>query len=76
MKPTWGLVALAAVAGVLVGTKIFRAADSSCCNRLARAAADKIDGALGGTGLVADVLNGTGISSWIPGLLDDLGVPA
>lgn len=76
MKPGWGLVVLAGLGGIAVGTWAFRAADSSCCERFNNAARDKIAGYFGPfSDLVSGALDATGGTKLIAGVLDDLGIP-
>lgn len=76
MKPEWGFVVLAGLAGIAIGTWAFRADDSSCCQRVAYGARDKLAGYAGPfSGLVSGALDATGLTKLLPGLLDDLGIP-
>jgi len=49
--------------------------ESSCCQRVANAGRDQIAGLFGGaSGAVGSVLDSTGLTNTIPGLLDVFGV--
>jgi hypothetical protein len=75
MRPG-GAFALGALVGVLVMLQLKRARDTSCCERLANAARDKIAVAAGPfAGVVGAVLDATGLTNQIPSLLDTFGVP-
>lgn len=71
-----GWFALGVVVGVVVITRIVPATDTSCCERVAYGARDKIASY---TGPFSDVtkglLDGLGLTPLIPGILDTLGVP-
>lgn len=68
--------ALAFFAGLAVGAHLLRAKESSCCERVALGARDKIAGYLGPAApLGAGLLDATGLTDLLPGLLDKLGVP-
>jgi hypothetical protein len=74
MKVAIGLGAF--VVGVIVGARFLRAAESSCCERVALGARDKIAGYAGpASGLVSGALDATGTTQLLPGLLDLFGVP-
>lgn len=50
--------------------------ETSCCQRVAFGARDKIAGLAGsGGGIVSGLLDATGITNALPGLLDLFGVP-
>jgi hypothetical protein len=75
MKET-GYVVLGLVVGVAVGSLMFRAQESSCCQRVALGARDKIAGYTGPfSGAVGGILDATGLTNLLPGLLDAAGVP-
>lgn len=68
--------AVGVVAGVVVFSRIKTANESTCCQRVAYGARDKISGLAGPfDGLVSGVLDGLGLTKHLPGLLDTLGVP-
>jgi hypothetical protein len=72
-----GWFALGLVVGVAVMTRVKAANTASCCQRVAYGARDKIAGYAGPLdGLVSGLLDGLGITDHIPGILDQLGVPA
>lgn len=63
--------------GLVVGARLLRAKDSSCCERVAIGARDKIAGMTGPLSpLTSKVLDATGLHALVPGLLDVFGVPA
>lgn len=69
-------VALAFVGGLAIGAWFLRAKESSCCERLAYGARDKIAGYAGPfAGLVSGGLDLFGLTPLLPGLLDTAGVP-
>lgn len=71
-----GWFAVGLLVGVVVITRIHPATDTSCCQRVAYGARDKIAGYAGPfSGLVSGALDGLGLTQHIPGLLDTLGVP-
>lgn len=68
--------ALGVLAGVVVITRVHPANESTCCQRVAYGARDKIAGYAGPLdGVVSGILDATGLTSHIPGILDALGVP-
>lgn len=68
--------ALTFAAGLAIGAHFLRAQESSCCQRVALGARDKLAGFLGPfSGLASGFLDGTGLTKLLPGLLDSLGVP-
>ncbi len=70
----WFLLGVAA--GFVVITRLVPADPSSCCQRVAFGARDKIAGYAGPfSGLVSGALDGLGLTPLIPGLLDTFGVP-
>jgi hypothetical protein len=63
------------VGGVIVGARLLRAQDSSCCERFNNAARDKIAGYAGPfAGLVSGALDSSGFTKLIAGGLDAAGV--
>lgn len=72
-----GGVFVGVLAGIAIAMVIAPANESSCCQRVAFGARDKIAGLAGPfEGLVAGALDVTGLTKVFPGLLDKLGVPA
>lgn len=68
--------ALAFFAGLAIGAHLLRGKESSCCERVAIGARDKIAGYAGSaSGAVATGLDALGITKLLPGLLDAAGVP-
>jgi hypothetical protein len=68
--------ALTFAAGLAIGVHFLRAKETSCCQRVAFGARDKLSGYAGPfSGLVSGALDGLGLTSLLPGLLDGLGVP-
>jgi hypothetical protein len=67
---------LAFFAGLAVGAWFLRAKESSCCQRVAIGARDKLAGYTGALApLTSTVLDYSGLTNVLPGLLDGLGVP-
>lgn len=77
MKPvSWGSLGIGVVVGLFVSAYVLRSNETSCCQRVAFGARDKLAGLAGSLeGVVAGVLDATGITQTLPGLLDRLGVP-
>ncbi len=72
-----GWLALGVVAGFALHAWIAPASESSCCKRVAFGARDKIAGKAGAAGdVVSTLLDITGLTDALPGLLDKAGVPA
>ena len=71
-----GWFALGVLAGFAVVSAI-RPTEGSCCQRVAFGARDKIAGYFGTTAspAVAYLLDGSGITNALPGLIDFLGLP-
>ncbi len=68
--------ALAFAAGLSVGAWLLRAKESSCCQRVAIGARDKLAGYAGpASSLVKGLSDATGLTGLLPGILDGLGVP-
>lgn len=65
---------LGALVATVVITRITPANESSCCKRVAQGARDKIDDALGGTGVVGGILDGLGLTEHLPSVIDTFGV--
>lgn len=69
------------VAGVAVGVAgiaLIAPTQESCCQRVAYGARDKIAGLFGdgeASAVVKGILDGTGLTNALPGLLDLFGVP-
>ncbi len=62
--------------GIALVSLIQPANATSCCQRVAAGARDKIAGEFGPfSGIVSGFLDTTGLTEQLPGLLDTLGVP-
>lgn len=71
-----GWFALGLFGGIALTVHLLPADPSSCCERLANAARDKIAGYAGPfSGAVSGLLDGLGLTQLIPGALDLFGVP-
>lgn len=62
--------------GVFLVANIRKATDTTCCQRVAFGARDKIAGFAGpAEGLVSGALDVFGLTKHLPGILDTVGVP-
>lgn len=72
----YGAYVAAFFAGLAIGVHAFRASETSCCQRVAFGARDKLAGLTGAAApLTAGALDALGLTGLFPGLLDAAGVP-